>query len=236
MSRPVSSVIVCALPRTGSSLVGYLLGQNGLGRPAEWFWRDDVARNKQAWGISRFDAYLARVLEEGTSQTGIFAVKLMWGYLHEVLFELRRLARTYEPDDVSVLRSFFGEPRFVWVRRRDAVAQAVSWAKAVQTGQWAADQAATGEAAFDFEQIDALYQVARIHDAAWSRWFAAQSLEPFELLYEDLCREPEQVTRRMLVYLAYEGEAELEPPAFMQRQGDELNEEWAARYRELAGL
>jgi LPS sulfotransferase NodH len=69
--RPTSSVFICALPRTGSSLVGHVLGQNGFGRPAEWFWRDDIERNKQAWGVSRFDDYLARVVEEGTTQGGI---------------------------------------------------------------------------------------------------------------------------------------------------------------------
>ena len=70
-------MIICALPRTGSSLVGYLLGQNGMGRPAEWFWRDDVERNKHAWAVDHFDDYLARVLEEGTTEQGIFGLKVM---------------------------------------------------------------------------------------------------------------------------------------------------------------
>ncbi|HJU36986.1 MAG TPA: Stf0 family sulfotransferase [Gaiellaceae bacterium] len=231
-ARPSASVFICALPRTGSSLVGLLLGQNGFGRPAEWFWRDDVERNKQAWGISRFEDYLVRVLDEGTSERGVFGAKVMWGYLGDVLFELRRLRGEFDADDVSVLRSFFGEPSFVWVRRRDAVAQAVSWARAVQTGQWAANQPATGEASFDFEQIDALYHVARIHDGCWRRWFDSQALEPFELVYEELCRDRERVTGEVLEYLGHQGDAALEPPAFMHHQADAMNEDWAARYRE----
>ena len=236
MRQPAASVVICALPRTGSSLVAYLLGRNGYGRPAEWFWREDVARNEQAWGVTRFEDYLARVLEEGTSERGIFGVKVMWGYLHEVQFALRRLSGAYEDDDVTVLRSFFGEPSFVWVRRRDAVAQAVSWARAAQTGQWGADQPATAEPAFDFRQIDGLYRLARIHDGAWARWFGAHSLEPFEIEYEELARDAARVMREALAHLGHEGRAELEPPGFMRRQADQLNAEWAARYRALASL
>jgi LPS sulfotransferase NodH len=236
VSQPTSSVVICAIPRTGSSLVGYILGQNGYGRPAEWFWQDDVKRNKETWGVERFEDYLARVLEEGTSERKIFGVKLMWGYLHDVLFELRRLGGAYEADDVSVLRSFFGPPHFVWVRRADPVAQAVSWSKALQTGQWAGNQPATAEPVFDFEQVDTLYQVARIHDGAWARWFASHSLEPCEVVYEELFLEPERVMHDAMVHLGHEGAAALEWPAFMQRQADAVNEEWIARYRALAGL
>jgi len=160
----------------------------------------------------------------------------MWGYLHDVLFELRRLDGAYETDDVSVLLSFFGAPHFVWVRRGNPVAQAVSWSKALQTGQWAANQAATAEPVFDFEQVDALYQVARIHDGAWARWFASHSLEPFEVVYEELSLDPKRVMHDAMRYLGHEGAAAFEPPAFMQRQADTVNEEWIARYRALAGL
>ena len=141
-----TSVLICALPRTGSSLLGELLYATGLvGYPAEWFWREDRGRNGERWQVTSFADYLARVLEAGTSPNGVFAAKLMWGYLDDVLFELRRLARSYDAEDAAVLQSAFPDPRFVWVRREDAVAQAVSWAKAVQTGQWRSDQQATAE-------------------------------------------------------------------------------------------
>jgi LPS sulfotransferase NodH len=52
------------------------------------------------------------------------------------------------------------------------VAQAVSWAKAVQTGQWASFQPVQAEPAFDFDEIDGLYHVARVHDGARYRRLA----------------------------------------------------------------
>ncbi|MGH2976768.1 MAG: Stf0 family sulfotransferase [Gaiellaceae bacterium] len=235
--KPRSSVVICALPRSGSSLLGALLHSSGIvSRPAEWFWRDDRERLSREWRVRRFEDYLPRVLEAGTSPNGVFAMKLMWGYFHELLFELRRLAREYDADDLAVLRSFFPEPRFVWIRRMDVVAQAVSWAKAAQTEQWAAHQPSQREPEFDFEQIDALYNLSRVHDGYWCRWFAAHGIEPFSVVYEQLAAEPEDAVHEVLAFLGLEAEAPLSIPANLTRQADAVNGEWIARYRELAGL
>ena len=160
----------------------------------------------------------------------------MWGYLHEPLFELRRLAHEYDADDFDVLRRVFPEPRFLWVRREDVVAQAVSWAKAAQTEQWRAHIPAQGEPEFDFEQIDALYHLARVHDGCWRRWFAAQRIEPYGVIYEELAAEPERAAAEVLSWLGIEPRTPLSVPPELTRQADEINDEWAARYRELARL
>lgn len=237
MAEPTSSVFICALPRSGSSLLGALLHSSGaVGWPGEWFWREDRERNSREWRVTRFEDYLARVLEAGTSPKGVFAVKLMWGYLHELLFELRRLGGEYDADDVVVLRRFFPEPRFVWIRREDVVAEAVSWARAVQTGQWTAQQRATAEAAFDFEQVDALYHLVRVHDGCWRRWFAAQAVEPYTVVYEELAADPERVTRDVLEFLGLEPQAPPEDPVAFARQADAVNEDWVRQYRQRAGL
>jgi trehalose 2-sulfotransferase len=230
-------VVICALPRTGSWLLAHLLHSSGaVGYPGEWFWRDDRERLSQEWRVRRFEDYLARALETGTSETGVFAVKLMYGYLDELLFELRRLAREYDADDLEVMRRFFPEPRFVWLRRKDVVAQAVSWAKAVQTDQWAAHQPARRAPEFDFEQVDALYNLARVHDGCWRRWFATHGIEPYPVVYEELALDPEHAAGRALDFFGLEPAAPLAAPAELTRQADAVNEEWARLYRERAGL
>ena len=207
-----------------------------MGWPGEWFWRDERQRNSQDWDVVTFEDYLGRVLEAGTSDNGVFAVKLMWGYLHDLLFELRRLAGEYDADDLAVLGRHFPEPHFIWIRRDDVVAQAVSWAKAVQTDRWAAHQPAAREPRFEFEQVDALYNLARVHDGCWLRWFEEQGIEPYPVVYEHLAAGPQSVARDVLDFLGLEAQAPLEIPADQARQADEINAEWAERYRELAGL
>jgi LPS sulfotransferase NodH len=218
-------------------LLGALLHSSSVvGWPGEWFWREDRERNSREWRTTRFEDYLARVLEAGTSPNGVFAMKLMWGYLNELLFELRRLGGEYEAADLAVFRRFFPEPRFVWIRRDDAVAEAVSWAKAVQTGQWTARQAPLTEPRFDFEQIDALYHLVRVHDGCWRRWFAAHAVEPYRVMYEELATAPEQVTQDVLGFLGLEPRKPPENPVAFARQADAVNEEWMKLYRQRAGL
>jgi len=234
VAAPRSSVLLCALPRTGTALTGRLLERNGLGTFGEWFWREDVARNWKAWGCDSWGDYVQSVLEHGTSDSGVFGVKLMWGYLGDTLFELRRLSREYDAADLAVLSSVFPRPRFVWLRREDVVMQAVSWVKAVQTGQWMSGQPVTGEAKFDFEEIDGLYHLARVQDGSWRRWFEAQRIEPFEIVYEELCREPERVVAEALAFLGVDAEPRVEIPRDLLKQADGMNAEWAERYRRLA--
>jgi trehalose 2-sulfotransferase len=60
--------------------------------------------------------------------------------------------------DVAVLNRVFGATRFVYLRRDDALAQAVSWLRAEQTGVWLqsiqpARRRPSQEPYFDLDQI-----------------------------------------------------------------------------------
>ena len=214
-----------------------LYATGATGWPGEWLWREDVDRNWKAWGVSSWREYLDRVLEAGTGPSGVFSTKLIWGYLHDALHELRRLSRMYDEDDLAVLCSFFPEPSFVWIRREDVVAQAVSWAKAAQTGQWASFQPVETEPVFDFDQVDGLYHVARVHDAAWARWFAAHGVDPLRVGYEELAADPAGAVEDVLARLRLDRSPGAgRPPMELARQADTVNLDWAARYRRLAGL
>jgi LPS sulfotransferase NodH len=155
----------------------------------------------------------------------------MWGYFAEVLDRLRAFAGDPELGDLETLESFAPRPRFVWIRRGDVVAQAVSWSRAIQGGRWwSGATEPEGELAFDFEQIDNLVRLVREHDAGWRSWFAGNGVEPHEVAYEELAAEPAAVAAGVLGFLGVDaGGAALKAP--QERQGDELNARSAARYR-----
>jgi len=123
--RPDTSYFVCGTPRSGSWLLCGLLASTGIaGRPHEWFWRDTEESNRRIWRVSHFADYLACARDAGTTPNGVFGSKLMWAYLDDFLVRLRLLGDA--SSDRSLIADHFPSPRFVWVRRADVAAQAVS--------------------------------------------------------------------------------------------------------------
>jgi trehalose 2-sulfotransferase len=230
--RPVSSYFVCGIPRAGTWLLCGLLASSGVaGDPQEWFWRDTERDFRERWGVSTDADYLARVLETGTTPNGVFGSKLMWGYHGDFLARLRRLAGSERLRDGAIVERFFPAPRYVWIRRDDVVAQAVSWAKAIQSGYWHVwDERRDVELRLDLEQVDALVREVREHDLAWRRWFGANGVEPLVVRYEELAAEQQAVTRRVLDFLGVAA-----PPGTVfasptRPTADAVDREWIARY------
>jgi LPS sulfotransferase NodH len=211
--QPRESYVIAATPRCGSWLLCGLLESAGVaGHPHEWFWRDTRESLMRSWAAADEAEYLELVLAAGTTPNGVFGAKTMWGSL---------------PEPVP-----FPRPRFVWMRRRDLVAQAVSFARAVQTGHWHhwdAPPASTPD--FRFEEVDALLRELEQLEGQWAAWFEREGVEPFEVTYEDLVAEPQAETVRALAFLGLDLGARGEVRPLTERQSDRINEDWAARYR-----
>jgi LPS sulfotransferase NodH len=141
-----------------------------------------------------------------------------------------RLRASDAARDRDVLEAVFPSPRFVWVKRRDTVAQAVSWSKAIQTGHWHDwDPPAAIEPRFELGQIEALVEEIDAHDEAWRR-------DPLEVRFEELVSERDRVVRGVLGALEIEVPEEAIVSAQTVKVGDSLNDEWTKRYRSLKGI
>lgn len=235
-AQPQRSYFVCGVPRSGTWLLCGLLHSTGAaGRPHEYFWRDTERANRRAWRVSSFSDYLSRVLDAGTTENGVFGSKLVWGYMSDFVDRLRQEAGTSAGTDRSLIEQFFPQPHFVWVWREDIAAQAVSWAKAIQTGHWHHwDAGARSEPSFDFAEIDALAREVVEHNAAWRQWFAENGVEPLSVRYEDLVAGKESVTRQVLSFVGIElsGQTTIREQTAQTR--DALSADWLARYRSLS--
>lgn len=223
MGKVTKSYVVCATPRSGSTLLCALLAGSGVaGRPEEYFeflWRSGAPRQPREYFAGVDDAVppalldllaptepgeadrgdpFPSALERGTTENGVFGAKLMWTHLLDLADRLER------PADPALLAERLPEPRYVHVTRADKVAQAVSLWRAVQTLAWRADD-------------------------AWRAWFAANRIEPLTIAYEALADDARAVTASVLEHVGA-GPAEIpEPP--LRRQGDDRSARWVERFR-----
>jgi len=240
--------LICGTPRTGSTLLCGLLRATGVaGRPESYFRRPDEHAWADRWRLPRgaggscdyrdFDYrdYVRAAIAEGSTANGVFGARVMWGTLEEMVAGLGVAHPNLAGDDLALLTTAFGPLRFVHIRREDTLAQAVSWARAEQTGHWQHGDPVAGEPRLDADQIAALVRTVDAHNAAWHRWFADVGVRPHAVTYEDLVTDMAGVLRDVLAFLG------LEPPPRhvvvpgQRQQADEVNAEWVARYRGRAG-
>jgi hypothetical protein len=111
----------------------------------------------------------------GSTPNGVFAARVMWGTMHRIVDGLDTARRRR---DLDVLVDAFGPLRLVHLRRDDVVGQAVSWARAEQTGYWQDGDRSSAQPRFEFDQVAALVPTIREHNAAWSTWFGAGRRTP----------------------------------------------------------
>jgi LPS sulfotransferase NodH len=258
LSRPPprTAYLVCATPRSGSTLLCETLRTAGVaGVPLEHF---EVLRHSSrprqpreyfhgASDVSVVEPlpplhpprqdpepsadWWARILRDGTSPNGVWGGKLMWSHVADLLDRVRELGGLVNADLDTALRRLLGDDLLlVHVSRPDKVAQAVSLWRAVQTHAWRAGHEPPGhQAQYSYSAIDHLVGQLEEQDAAWRAWFAATARRPLELSYDALAGDAAGAVGRILRALGVPSDRV--PAPATSRQGDARSKAWAARYR-----
>jgi len=240
----IDSYLICATPRTGSTLLCGLLDSAGVaGHPESYFRRQDERGWAARWGIADpseetagYAGYVRAAIAEGRTSNGVFAARIMWETLDEIVAKLAPLYPDLAGSDAGLLHQAFGRTRFVYLRRGDVVAQAVSLLRAEQTNVWhqgtAQDQQELErEPRFDFGQIHERVRTIEEHNTAWQEWFSSAGIEPHLVQYEELDAEPVRITRGVLAFLGLDLPAGRAIAVRHRRLADQLNAQWIDGYR-----
>ena len=176
------------------------------------------------------------MFEEGTTPNGVFAAKVMWGYLYDFVGNLREIEVYRDMPVPELLATVFPDLRYIYVTRRDKVRQAVSLWKAIQNAVWGQQDGASApqtdrKLVFHFEAIDHLLRTNADHEEAWRRYFTENDIQPFHVIYEDLTTSYERTALEILQYLHIDiPERVLFKERRMKKQADALSEEWVQAY------
>jgi trehalose 2-sulfotransferase len=224
----VRSYLICASPRTGSTLLSSMLMDTALaGQPFEFM--HELSMREFFTRVGRpleLEEYVDFLKERRCSQNGVFGFKA----------QFEQLGGMFPDHDIQAkfIRSF---DRFVVVYRRNVLAQAISCYKAMLTGVWhetaeagLSAQGAIAEA-YDAAEI-AKYLAAMIDQPeSWRRLLAKCGVDWLEIAYEDLSEDPVGMLNRVTEYLDIDiGALPKAPSPRLCRQSDEVSREWGERF------
>ena len=221
-------------------LCGLLESSGVAGHPASYFNREGLNGYADDWRIARprdgqiDEAFVRAALTAGKTSNGVFGGRIMAETLPELISGLAAAASRPAVTDVDLLSAQLGRLRFVHLRRRDVVAQAVSWAKSLQTHFWHPGEAvAPGgqDPHYDEELIGRLVATIERSEADWTVWFAAHSIVPCEVTYEELAADPLRTAQEVLDYLGLDVPPDRQLVVGHRRQADQLNADWITRFK-----
>jgi trehalose 2-sulfotransferase len=250
------SYLVCATPRSGSTLLCDTLRKTGVaGNPLEFFEalpETGVPRRPLDYLVGLDDAHALGLVERvppheappysdlrgyadyaehletvrtaGRTPNGVFGAKIMWAHLEDLG---RQLGTT---DLTALVGEVFDHPRFVWVRRKDTVRQAVSLWRAMQTQSWRAEnEPAAGEPQYSYAALRHLVELLDAHDRAWERFLSGKE-HVLTLTYEEIASDIGDAVGRTLGHIGIAPEAAVGALPTMRRQADRRSDEWADAY------
>ena len=249
MERPDRSLLVCANQRTGSTLLCRALADTKVaGRPEEYFLTVDpvIYPEMGCWedgpfgrpGMSRTE-YLSSVYRHGTTDNGVFGVKLMWNCVDLVVNAFQQVDGFAGLDRLGVFRQAFPSPRAVVLRREDRLAQAVSWARADQENVWLvaageSNPSASGSLVYDGEHIAGLLALIERFERFWPAFLDELEVPYVRLTYEDIVADLRDAVGRVSDHLDVEIDdgvlASIRPST--AQQADEINTAWIRRFLE----
>ena len=237
---PRRSYLICSVQRAGSWLLCHALQDTGLGVPAEYFHRGDEEFWRARWGVTGEEGFLQALRERPATGNAVWGSKMMWNYFGDALARLRawpRLGLAPGAADPEVLAAAFPGLRYVWLRRDDKLRQAISWWRAGASGQYAL---ADGEQPappppFDRDAIGRLVRFAEQCEDGWRGWFAAHSIVPFEIVYEDMAGGLTEVVHELAAFLGVALPPGLGPiRPRLRRQADHCTERLIERFNSPA--
>jgi LPS sulfotransferase NodH len=239
LRHPRRCYVVCTIPRSGSNLLtDGLRATRQAGVPKQFFLPKSETRYGAELGLdpdADYPGYVRGIVNTKTTHNEVFGFKLMSWYLDDFLARLRgtRAFADVATDEFTMLRNAFPRLRFVYIVRRHKLRQALSTARALQTGLWKVQGEKTElrEPQFDAELIEQSLKEAERQEMIWHSFFQRIGIAPFQVEYEELCRDYESTIRGVLDFLkiSLPRGTRIGPPATI-RQADELSRIWEKRF------
>jgi LPS sulfotransferase NodH len=215
--KPYPSVFVCFANRSGSNYLAELLASTGKMPRAREIFNVPVVLKLSKQNKAESFRHFCEILARSYAVEGLFASKVGWQQLYF-------LAKA------RMIPEVFAAPRFIHVRRRDLLGQAISFVIAHQTGAWTSEQIAEREPVYDSVAI--ADQMGRIADAAarFEQFFATFGFPHLDVVYEDFVKDKAGCVSAITTWLGLGPSTIKEEETHFQRQRNTINDQWRERF------
>lgn len=228
---PAITYLLASVPRAGSTFFSHLLWRTGcLGAPLEYlnflplgpygFAANSAELQQQLWHSA---------LRRRCSSNGVFGLKAFPQQLDELQHKNPQLLEEVLGAVLSRRR-----PRHIlYLRRRDRVAQAVSYARADLSGVWRSEQESAASESIEYSQqaLESAERGIEILEGVWARMFRDLQIEPLNLWHEDVLADPPGALRQVADYLGTRVDpAAAVPVPEVRKQSEGDSPAWKERY------
>jgi LPS sulfotransferase NodH len=232
LNQPKQSYTIWFSQRTGSTLLNKALTSTGVaGDPGEWL----HYQHRDPATLKRED--LEQMWQYGTTSNGVFGLKInfeqRWIDAFRAMFEIPQ--ETSRADVWST--AFPNCTKHVYMTRRNKVRLAVSWWRAIVSGEWHrnyGDKPQEHDIAdkYKYEAINHLLIESTMCEAAIEDFFSESGIVPLTIVYEDFIQDYEGTVMKVLEFLNIPSDnINVSPPSF-DKLADDVAEQWVQRFRQ----
>lgn len=218
--------MLATIPRSGSTYCAVKFWRSGiLGSPMEYlnFRASGRLLNRLGYDENidgdRLLSYWDQVQRLRTTANGVFGFKMFTPNYVDIAKRSPLLLNRLTPNYV------------VYLTRKDALGQAISYSRAIRSKVWFADVSDTPSVCYDKGHITWCLSLIESQKMAWEKVFALTKVTPIRILYEDLLDSRldvvSQVAQRMGLKKDW-GKGIAVP--MISRQSDEVSDEWRRRF------
>jgi LPS sulfotransferase NodH len=229
--KPKLSYTIWFSQRTGSTLLNKALASTGVaGNPEEWI----TVPDPETFGIED----LRNIWQHGTTPNGVFGLKTSSVKLDDWVRAFQRELRL--PEGLSrpqVWEQAFPSCKHIFMTRRNKVRLAVSWWRAIVSGEWhrvhgEKPRQEDIEEKYSFDAINHLFVECSMREAGMAAFFAEGRIIPMNIFYEDFIECYQQTIIQVLQFLDIPTESIQVGAPYFDPLADDVAEKWVQRFRE----
>lgn len=207
--------LIATTQRCGSHFLGHALAAcQHFGVPLEYLNGRNLIAWKKRFGANDFDDLLPALIRHRSGATGWFGVKAHWSQFHPFA-------------DGALFAPHGGVKCYIWIYRRDLLAQAISFLIAEQTGQWISSAPKQGKERYDYDSVVRRAEIIRAQNTSWSRFFQDPNHQPvMQIVYEELLADQPGTLAKVADFVDADAAMRPEASGSTKKQAGSLSANW----------